>query len=50
MKTPDNKRKAAERERMKALGMKRFEAWVHPEDWPAVRAYIERKNRDRLTG
>jgi hypothetical protein len=47
MRTPDKQRKAAERDRMHARGFKRFEAWVHPEDWPAVREYIERKNRKR---
>lgn len=46
-KTPDNQRKAAERERMRGLGFKRFEAWLHPLDWPAVRKYIERKNKQR---
>lgn len=46
-KTPDKKRKAAERERMRARGLKRFEAWLHPEDWPAVRQYVDRKNRKR---
>lgn len=40
-------RKIEERERMKRKGFKRFEAWLHPLDWPAVRAYIDRKNRSR---
>lgn len=40
-------RKTAERERMKRKGLKRFEAWVHPVDRPAVRTYIARKNRLR---
>lgn len=43
----DNQRKAAERERMRSRGFKRFEAWLHPLDWPLVRKYIERKNRNR---
>jgi hypothetical protein len=47
-KTPDNKRKAAERERMRERGFKRFEAYVHPDDWPAVRDYIERKRKERV--
>ncbi len=46
-KTPDKQRKAAERERMKAKGLKRFEAWVHPDDAAKVRAYVERLNRKR---
>jgi hypothetical protein len=45
--TPVNQRKAAERERMRSLGFKRFEAWLHPLDWPMVRKYIERKNKQR---
>jgi hypothetical protein len=50
MRTPDRQRKAQERERMKSKGFKRFEAWLHPLDWPAVRTYIERKNRQRDNG
>lgn len=42
MKTPDKKRKEAERKRMKERGLKRFEAWVHPDDFPAVRKYVTR--------
>lgn len=45
--TPPKQRKAAERQRMKSRGLKRFEAWVHPDDLPAVRQYIERKNKRR---
>lgn len=47
MKTPDKTRKAAERDRMKEKGFKRFEAWVHPDDAPKVRAYVERLNKKR---
>jgi hypothetical protein len=46
-KTPDKKRKAAERDRMRAHGFRRFEAWVHPEDLEAVREYVERKRKKR---
>ncbi len=45
--TPDKQRKAAERERMRGHGFKRFETWVHPEDMPAVREYVERKRKKR---
>jgi len=45
-----NERKAAERERMRARGFKLAQVWVHPLDWPAVREYIDRKNRKRDTG
>lgn len=47
MKTPAKKRKEAERQRMREKGYKRFEAWVHPEDAPKVRAYIERMSKRR---
>lgn len=45
--TPAKLRKEAERKRMKERGLKRFEAWVHPDDFEAVRAYIDRKNMAR---
>ena len=44
MKTPDKQRKAAERERMRDLGLKRFEAWVRPELVARVRRYVEQLN------
>lgn len=47
MRTPDKLRKEAERQRMKARGLKRFEAWLHPGDWPAVRALIDRLTKKR---
>lgn len=47
MKTPDKTRKASERERMRFRGFKRFEAWLHPEDWPKVRTLIDRLNKRR---
>jgi hypothetical protein len=47
MKTPDKQRKATERERMKKKGFKRFECYVHPEDWPQVRKYMDRLNKRR---
>lgn len=45
--TPAKQRKAAERDRMKARGFKRFEAWVHPDDAAKVRAYVDRLNKRR---
>lgn len=27
---------------MKARGFKRFEAWLHPDDFPAVRKLVDR--------
>lgn len=27
---------------MRERGFKRFEAWVHPDDFPAVRKYVTR--------
>jgi len=47
--TPDKDRKAAERDRMRALGFKRFEAWVHPGDAAKVRKYVDRLNKQRET-
>jgi hypothetical protein len=46
-KTPDKNRKAAERDRMRGRGFKRFESWVHPDDLEAVREYVERKRKKR---
>lgn len=41
----DADRKAAERERKSALGMKWRGLWVYPEVWEAVRAFAEKANR-----
>jgi hypothetical protein len=35
-------RKAAERDRMRALGLVLRQVWVHPKDWERVRKYIDR--------
>lgn len=35
-------RKAAERERRRAEGLKPYEVWVPPSEWPKVKRYIER--------
>jgi len=40
-KTPA-KRKADERERMRAGGFILRQMWVHPKDWARVRAYVQR--------
>lgn len=40
-------RKAAERERKRSLGLVPGEVWAHPQDWPDVRRYVERKTRKR---
>jgi hypothetical protein len=45
-----SERKAAERARKRSAGLKAFEVWVHPADWPLVKRYIERlrKRREKL--
>jgi len=40
-------RKKAERERMKELGFKRKEYWVHEDDEAEVNAFIEKKKSKR---
>lgn len=40
-------RKAAERERKAAQGLKRYEVWLHPEDWREVKAVLDRVKRRR---
>lgn len=47
VKTPDKLRKEAERKRMKERGLRRLEVYVHPEDAPKVRAYVERLAKKR---
>jgi hypothetical protein len=47
MGTPAKDRKAAERSRMRARGFVLRQLWVHPDDWQAVREYVERKRRKR---
>jgi hypothetical protein len=37
--TPAKERKAAERARRAAAGLKRLELWAHPEDEAAIRAH-----------
>ncbi len=47
MKTPDRQRKAAERERMRGKGFKLAQFWIHPDDFDAVRTYVDRKRKRR---
>lgn len=35
-------RKAAERDRKRKAGLRKYEVWLHPSEWPAVKRYIER--------
>jgi hypothetical protein len=35
------------RARRDALGLKRLEVYVHPDDWPAVKKYAEKAQRRR---
>lgn len=41
---------AALRERRKAAGLDRKEIWVHPLDWPEVKALVDEKTRRREDG
>lgn len=43
----DRERKQAERERRQALGLKRYELWLHPSQWPAVQRYVARLKRSQ---
>jgi hypothetical protein len=38
-------RKAAERARRRAEGLKPFEIWLRPQEWPLVKAYVARLRR-----
>lgn len=40
-------RKADERARMRKLGYVLRQFWVHPQDWPRVKKYLERVNARR---
>jgi hypothetical protein len=43
----DAERQSDTRRRMRAAGFILRQLWVHPADWPAVRAYVERKRKHR---
>jgi hypothetical protein len=40
MTTPSTIRKRSERQRRKTEGLKRLEQWAHPDDHPAIKAYV----------
>lgn len=44
-----SERKAAERTRKRSEGLKPFEVWAHPTDWPLIKRLVERlaKRRER---
>jgi hypothetical protein len=46
VKTPAE-RKRDERQRMRTAGFVLRQLWVHPQDWEAVRRYVEQKRRKR---
>jgi hypothetical protein len=47
MGTPAKDRKAQERDRMRSFGFKRFESWVHPDDFEKVSALVAKLRRKR---
>jgi hypothetical protein len=47
MGTPAKTRKAQERDRMQKAGFRRFEAWVHPEDFEKVAALVAKLRAKR---
>jgi hypothetical protein len=42
-------RQSAFRERMRSAGFIQRTLWVHPKDWPMIKAYIERKRKQRAS-
>ncbi len=40
-------RKAEERARRNENGLRRFEVWLHPSDWPVVQRLVERLQKRR---
>ena len=43
----DAEYKAAERARRREAGLQRFELWLHPKEWPAVKQFVERLAKRR---
>lgn len=41
-------RKADERARRREAGLKPFEVWMHPEDWPLVKKLIDKLAKRRV--
>lgn len=37
----------AHRAKRTELGLKRFEVWLHPSEWPMVKRYVERLAKRR---
>jgi hypothetical protein len=50
--TPDQARaySAALRERRAKAGLVRKDVWIHPDDWPAIKAAIDRRTKARERG
>jgi hypothetical protein len=50
--TPEQTRaySLALRERRRAEGLVRKDVWVHPDDWPEVKALVARQARARVKG
>lgn len=42
-----NERKAAERARRRKEGLRPFEVWAHPGDWPLIKRLVERLAKRR---
>jgi len=42
-----SERKAEERARKRAEGLKAFEVWAHPKDWPLIKRLVERLAKRR---
>jgi len=42
---PDAERQRDTRRRMRAAGFVLRQLWVHPQDWEAVRRYVEQKRK-----
>lgn len=40
-------RKAAERVRRRSEGLRPFEVWAHPKDWPIIKRLVERLTKRR---
>ena len=41
-------RKADERMRRREKGLRPFELWLHPDDWPLVKRLVDRLTKRRL--
>lgn len=43
-----SERKAAERARKRSDGLRPFEVWAHPKDWPLIKRLVDRLNKRRV--